>query len=68
MDFGKRTAWLRLVVNTVERVTLLLHFLTPGISHWDIRNVLPLSTRISVRHQEKPDSLTELLCNEWRRF
>src|SRR5438128_3867860 len=36
MDFGKRTAWLRLVVNTVERVTLLLHF--PGISHWDIRN------------------------------
>src|SRR6516225_4121575 len=38
MDFGKRTAWLRLVVNTVERVTLLLHFSTPGISHWDIRN------------------------------
>jgi hypothetical protein len=38
MDFGKRTAWLRLVVNTVERVTLLLHFLTPGISRWDIRN------------------------------
>src|SRR5438445_9982912 len=40
MDFGKRTAWLRLVVNTVERVTLLLHFSTPGISHWDIRNRL----------------------------
>src|SRR6266540_7332993 len=38
MDFGKRTAWLRLVVNTVERVTLLLHFSTPGISHWYIRN------------------------------
>jgi hypothetical protein len=77
MDFGKRTAWLRLVVNTVERVTLLLHFLTPGISHWDIPlgyptgiyvTVLPLSTRISVRHQEKPDSLIELLCNEWRRL
>src|SRR6516164_6120507 len=38
MDFGKRTAWLRLVVNTVERVTLLLRFSTSGISHWDIRN------------------------------
>src|ERR1700745_2660254 len=38
IDFGKRTAWLRVVVNNVERVTVLLHFSTSGISHWDIRN------------------------------
>jgi len=65
MDFGKRTAWLRLVVNTVERVTLLLHFLL-GYPTGIYVTVLPLSTRISVRHQDKPDSSTELLCNEWR--
>src|ERR1700745_2692172 len=44
MDFGKRTAWLRLVVNTVERVTLLLHF----FNSWDIPLEYPTGIYVTV--------------------
>jgi hypothetical protein len=39
MDFGKRTAWLRFVVKTLERVTVFLQFsFALGISRWDIHS------------------------------